>query len=65
MTFIPMPWRVVSKASIARSSGNRWVTRGLTLTFPDASMAMAIGHLRDRGVKTGGAGGGGFLEKRA
>lgn len=49
MTFIPMPWRVVWKALTACSSGKRWVTRGFTSTFPEASMAMAIGQLQNRG----------------
>lgn len=48
MTLIPRPWRVVSKAWTACSSGNRWVTSGFTFTFPDASMAMAIGQLQHR-----------------
>lgn len=47
MTFIPRPWRVVSKAWTACSRGNRWVTRGFTFTLPDASMAMAIGQLQN------------------
>lgn len=37
---------MVSKAWTACSSGNRWVTRGFTFTFPDDSMAMAIGQLQ-------------------
>lgn len=46
MTFIPRPWRVVSKAWAACSRGKRWVTRGFTFTLPDANMAMAIGQLQ-------------------
>lgn len=46
MTFIPWPWRVVSKACTTCSRGKRWVTNGFTFTFPAASMAMAIGQLR-------------------
>lgn len=48
MTFIPRPWRVVSKAWTACSRGNRWVTRGFTFTLPDANMAMAIGQLQHK-----------------
>lgn len=52
MTFIPRPWRVVSKACTACSRGKRWVTRGLTFTLPDASMAMAMGQLQHRPTST-------------
>lgn len=48
MTFNPNPFLDVSKASRAFSRGNRWVTKGLTFTDLDASIEIAIGHLKKK-----------------